>query len=222
MPIVIRQESETGEHSLARKYRSLLRRKLDRNNRANLVNRDFSIICSNCVGGVISHNLGLRFNSPTVNVFLYPKDYLKLIYHLRHYMNVKKMPKDRTESALTGYQVGILDDIRLYFGHCPDFEWAREKWFERCRRVNYDNLYFIMIQRDGCSEEDLRKFDRYPSRHKVVFTTRERPDIKSAYYIPGATQDGQVIDLVGYKSKTTGRRWIDDFDYVSFLNDTGI
>lgn len=222
MIMEIRKKTESGRHDLARQYRSLLRRKLDSNNRANLVNRDFSIICSNCVGGVISHSLGLPFKSPTVNVFLYPKDYLKLIYHLRHYMTIKEMPEDREASILTGYRVGILDDIRLYFGHCPDFQWARTKWFERSERVNYDNLYFIMIERDGCKEDDLRKFDKYPSRHKVVFTTRERPDLKSAYYIPGATQDGQVIDLVGYKGKMTGRRWIDDFDYVSFLNDTGI
>lgn len=220
--MALRMRMEHGRKNLAKQYRLLLRNELDKRNRSNLINRDFSIICSNCVGGVISHSLGLQFLSPTVNVFLYPKEYLKLIYHLRHYMNIKEMPEDRAESVSTGYYVGILDDIRLYFGHCPNFQSARDKWFERCRRINYDNLYFIMIQRDGCKEEDLQKFDAYPSRHKIVFTTRERPDIKSAYYIPGTTLNGQVIDLVGYKGKMTGRRWIDDFDYVSFLNDTGI
>jgi len=27
-----------------------------------------------------------------------------------------------------------------------------------------------------------------------------------------------VMDLCKYKSKFTGRRWIDDYDYVGFLN----
>lgn len=202
----------------AKKYRHFLRRKLDFANRTKLNNRDFSIICSNCIGGVIYHELGLQFMSPTINLFLYPGDFLKLIYHLEHYLNYQGMIQDEGKTEELGYPVGILDDIHLYFGHYADFSTARYKWYECCRRVNYDNLYFMMIQRDGCTEDDLRKFDSFSSDHKVVFTDRNRTDIKSSFYIPGSVSNGQVIDLVGYKNKLSGRRWIDDFDYVEFLN----
>ena len=37
--------------------------------RLDLKNSDFTIISSNCLGGVISHKLGLKFMSPTVNLF---------------------------------------------------------------------------------------------------------------------------------------------------------
>ena len=30
--------------------------------------------------------------------------------------------------------------------------------------------------------------------------------------------NGDVINLCDYQGKFTGKRWIDEFDYVSFLN----
>jgi uncharacterized protein (DUF1919 family) len=41
-----------------------------------LCNYDVSILCNNCVGAVIIHELGLQFRSPFVNLWLYPKDYI--------------------------------------------------------------------------------------------------------------------------------------------------
>lgn len=37
--------------------------------RKELQNHDFTIICNNCTGGIISHDLGCEFKSPTVNLF---------------------------------------------------------------------------------------------------------------------------------------------------------
>lgn len=31
-----------------------------------LRNRDISILCNNCTGGFVLHDLGIRFNSPTI------------------------------------------------------------------------------------------------------------------------------------------------------------
>ena len=45
------------------------------------------------------------------------------------------------------------------------------------------------------------------------------PEIKCSYHISGSEQpNGDVMDLSKYKGKFTGRRWIDDYDYVGFLN----
>lgn len=87
------------------------------------------------------------------------------------------------------------------------------------KRVHWDNLYVIMVENEEFTDEWMERFEALDYKHKVVFTARERPDIKSAYYIPGSTQSGNtVIDLCLYKSKLSGRRWLDEFDYVSFLN----
>ena len=67
--------------------------------------------------------------------------------------------------------------------------------------------------------EFLKKFDELPYKHKLALTARSMPEIKCSYYISGSEQpNGDVMDLCKYKGKFTGRRWIDDYDYVGFLN----
>lgn len=51
-----------------------------------LVNQDFSLFCNNCTGGVILHDLNLRFKSPTINLNIQPKDFIKFVRNLKEYM----------------------------------------------------------------------------------------------------------------------------------------
>lgn len=84
-----------------------------------------------------------------------------------------------------------------------------------------------MSERDGCTEEDLKKFDMINNKHKVVFVHKNMDNIKSSYYIKGTENKGEdkdihkIIGLTAYKGKWTGKRYIDDFDYVNFLNERG-
>ena len=170
-------------------------------------------------GGVILHELGMPFLSPTVNLFILPDDYLRMLGDLRRYLCDEFLTQDIEESEKVGYPVGLLGDVRLWFVHYASFEEASKKWKERCAKVRWDHLYIIMVERDGCTEDNIREFDQLPYKHKVIFTAKEHPDIKSAYCIPGSSEEnGQVMDLCRYRGILTGRRWIDMFDYVGFLN----
>ena len=80
---------------------------------------------------------------------------------------------DVQSSAESGYPVGRLDDIHVYFTHYGSFEQAKRKWDERLQRLNMDNLYVVMVEKDGCTEQDLAAFDQLNYKHKVVFTVRE-------------------------------------------------
>lgn len=103
--------------------------------------------------------------------------------------------------------------------HYKSFDEAKIKWEQRVNRINKENLYLIFVQREGCTEDLLKRFDNLPYRNKVAFTAKTMPDIKCSYYIDGSAQrNGEVMDLCSYKGDFTGKRWIDDFDYVSFLN----
>ena len=55
-------------------------------NRMHLKNKDFSIICGTCAGGVITHRLGKKFLSPTVNLWFTEKDLQKMVRNLKWYM----------------------------------------------------------------------------------------------------------------------------------------
>ena len=68
-------------------------------------------------------------------------------------------------------------------------------------------------------QELLKKIRENAYKHKLALTARPMPEIKCSYYISGSEQpNGDVMDLCKYKGKFTGRRWIDDYDYVGFLN----
>lgn len=200
-------------------YRKLLRLKRNRRNRISLQNNCFSIISSNCVGGVITHELGMRFDSPTVNLFFYPEDYLKFIANLEHYIKECTLVPNIEMTIKKKYPVCSLDDILIYFVHYRNFDEAKHKWEARCDRIHWDRLYFIMVERDGCTKEQVRRFDEMPYRHKVVFTKKFYLDIESAYCIENSIQkNGEVMDLCLYNNKFTGDRVIDKFAYVEFLN----
>lgn len=84
-----------------------------------------------------------------------------------------------------------------------------------------------MSERDGCTDEDLKEFDSLKNKHKVVFVHEMMKNIKSAYYIKGTENNGddknihKIIGLTAYTGKWTGKRYIDKFDYVNFLNERG-
>lgn len=200
---------------ISRYYRKFLRIKLNVKNKERLKNRDFTILCNNCVGGVILHELGQRLNTPTVNLFFDSEDYIKFLenldYYLQHELVETRSVKD--------YPVGKIDDILIHFLHYSTFDEAKIFWEKRKARIKKDNLYVIMVQQNGCTKEIIQRFDHLPYEHKLALVTKPMPEINCAYYISGTEQsDGNVMDLCQYKGKFTGKRWIDDYDYVGFLN----
>lgn len=73
--------------------------------------KDFSFISVNCLGGVISHDLGLQFLSPTINLFFESEDYIKFVENLQYYLKLE-LEEDTAEES---YPVGKLGDIRIFF-----------------------------------------------------------------------------------------------------------
>lgn len=159
--------------------------------------------------------MGERFNSPTVNLFFDAEDYVKFLKNLDYYLEQTLVEVESNQR----YPVAKLKDIIIYFMHYLTFNEARAIWQKRTARINRDNIHVIMVQQNGCTEELLKRFDNLPYRHKLALTARPMPDIHCSYCISDSEQsNGDVIDLCQYKGKFTGRRWIDDFDYVGFLN----
>ena len=66
------------------KIRRILRKIYNKNVASRLNNNDFSIIASNCNGTFLLHDLGMKFNSPFVNLWMKPDDFIKFLkdnYH---------------------------------------------------------------------------------------------------------------------------------------------
>ena len=87
-------------------------------------------------GGVILHELGERFNSPTVNLFFKAEDYLKFLENLDYYL---KQALVEVESE-KNYPVAKLDDITIYFMHYSSFDEAKTTWQKRVARINKNKI----------------------------------------------------------------------------------
>lgn len=183
--------------------------------RMRLKNKNMTVFANNCNGGFILHDLGCPFNTPTINTGFYPEQYFKFLSNPEKYLSA--VPVDT--KVLDGkFWVGQLDDITMRIGHYRSFSEAQEAWKRRAKRVNLDNVYIFMTDKDGCTYEHIKQFNELPYKHKVIFTHKEYPEFESAFYIPGFEEDGEVGILSDFKPQFLKRRWLDDFDYVRFFN----
>lgn len=191
------------------------RKRINQRNQQRLANHSMSVISSNCNGAFILHDLGEQFRSPFVNLYLTPNDFIQYLKHLDQYMNEELV----FVKSDTSYPVGILKDITIHFMHYHSEEEAKSKWQARSQRINKENLFIMMTDRDGCSYQNLQEFDRLPFKNKVVFTHKPYPEFASAFYISGFEQEKQVGDLFEYAG-LNGKKFYDQFDYVSWFNQT--
>lgn len=112
--------------------------KINENNRKRLINRTPTLICSNCTGGVLYHWLGLKFQSPFINLYMDNDDFLTAMENFDEFIN-----GDIIEDTNSGksYPVGIgYGGCKIHFMHYKSFEDGIKKWNERKARINKDNM----------------------------------------------------------------------------------
>lgn len=133
---------------------------INSNNCRRLTNHDFTLISSDCTGGMIYHDLKQKFLSPTINMYFDAKDYIKFIKNTKAYLDMP-MVELKEESREEGYPVALLKDIKLHLVHYISIEDAQKKWNERKQRINWDNCFYIMNDRNHCSLESMKDYDDF-------------------------------------------------------------
>lgn len=195
--------------------------------RKRLKNKNFSLITNNCTGGFIYHDLGLRFNSPTINLFFYKDHFFTFLEHLEEYLDSElKICNNPQHTPEIEYPVFNLGDgerlplIELHFLHYHDVAEAKAIWEKRSARVNLKNLFVVFAFCDDTDEAWLARFDAIPIKNKLALVNRPFPQYKSACYIPGYedTGIGGSGDYVGLR----GCRKYDAFDFVNWFNTAGL
>ena len=157
---------------------SILDRHLVKFRRSRLNNTNFSIICNNCWAGYVYRRYGLPYLTPTVGLYLFPDEFLKLCSDLKGYMSKEPVFIPYTDSKYreaiekkqqTTVPIARLGDIEIVFLHYKTEEEAKEKWLRRAERINYDNLIFKFSKMNSCTEEQLRQFDQFDFSKKLCF-----------------------------------------------------
>lgn len=131
-----------------------------------------SIICNNCVGGIIYHTLGLECKSPCKNLAIPNDSFLKLITNLQKYMSLelefkrwKIDPHSQKE-----FPVMKLNDIEIWCNHDASVFEAKNNWDRRRKKINYENIMLIMYtEEDNIGEKFLKSTDY----NKILFVSEK-------------------------------------------------
>lgn len=166
------------------------------------------------LGGVISHRVGERFNSPTVNLFMSHSDCVKLICNLKHYMEYEPV----FISTEYSYPVARVDDLIIHFNQYKSEEEAYSKWEERKKRIRYDRLYLIITAGDDLNKNELQAIERLEICNKVVFMRKRK---ESYDFIKVIKPHKYRTDGFHCMDRTLLMKWSfeKNFDYVAWLNE---
>ncbi len=185
-------------HAAGRLQRGQLQKKIAR--AVSGVNaQGITFISQNCIGGVLYHDLGMQFLSPTINTFIPEPGFVKLVLNLRHYMEQELVMRWGET-----YPIGMLEDVEIHFMHYDTCQEAEESWNKRKARINWNKIFVIGTDRDSFDEAVYEQWKqiKYP---KILFTAHSE-FTEAAVYYPQYAADGQIGDLIGdrsfYKSGT--------------------
>lgn len=173
------------------------REKINKKLRQIIHNTNCSIISSNCIGGMIYHDLGFQFLSPTINMYFNTEDFTKLISNMEKYMNI--YPQTITENP---FPILSLGDIKLFCKHYKTSVEAIDAWERRKKRINYNNIFVIATDRDCKNKNDLEIIDNV-KYDKIIFVSDKNLKLKNSVYVPGyQSQVGHLdrfVDESGYR-----------------------
>ncbi len=169
-----------------------------------IIDKDTTIISSNCFAGRIMQDLKMQYNSPTLGLWMMPDDFSVFCSDLRHYLSadiveVKHSKNELGEYKMTHpaqhpYPVGLIDGrLEVHFLHYYSLNEAVDKWKRRAVRVNFDRLIMIGSEQNGCTEEDVKAFNAIPFAHKLYFCSKPYP-YACVVYIPEFASLGYVGD----------------------------
>ena len=181
-----------------------------------LKNKSPTFFCPNCIGGILFHDLGIKFHSPMVNLMMKQKDFVKFLLDWENYLS-----KDLTFFDKYGYSFpcAYLGDITIHFTHYSNEKVALEKWKSRLQRIDKENLFVFLQERDGLTRDDILSLNELRVRGLVVFTSKEYPDIPYTLKIPENDLESGVVGNVLKKNWLTGQRKYETyFDFVKWFN----
>lgn len=142
-------------------------------------------------------------------------DYISNIERFSHAKIVEIKSEKKWSVALLG------DEIHLHLIHYKTVEEGKIAWYRREKRINLSQAYYILVETDGYSYEDLQRFDNLPYRHKVALTHKAYPEIKCAFQIKGYEKIGAVTDSYRFQPILPFRMY-DQFNWYKFLDGKNI
>lgn len=187
-------------------------------------NKDVTIIARDCVGGILYHQLGLKFLSPTINLFFIPEDFNYFCLHLKDYIDTEMVELKDDEHD---YPIGVLSPtnhkpIKVHFLHYETYEEALNKWNERKQRINWNNIHVIStfcyyVETETLSEQLINDWNKIP--YKKVVLTDKQYGFDNEFVIDRPKECKEFAWLLYTPGKTIiWKRTFNKYNFVKFLN----
>lgn len=185
-----------------------------------LINKDFSFICPNCLGGMLLHDLGLPFLSPTVNLMMHQREFVKFVLDMDYYLSQELRFYDDQYYVCPCAKVGEGNKtIIIHFTHYATQEEAEACWKKRILRIRYDNLFVFAMEKDGMTKEDIIKLGSLNVRGMVVFTAHDYQDIPYTCFIQKYQKQGMVGNILVRSYLNDKKEYESYFDFVKWFNE---
>lgn len=183
--------------------------------RKKLRNKNITFLCPNCIGGILFHDLGLQFMSPTVNLMITQTDFVKFLLDIEYYLNEKfEFYTDSKYKCPCAH----LGDIDIHFTHYHTAKEAEMKWNSRVKRINKENIFVFLEERDGLTKEEILKLAKLKVKGIVVFTANEYADIPYTVYINKYQKSGEVGNILKMSLIDGSREYERYFDFIEWFN----
>lgn len=189
---------------------NLLRLKKCRNG----INQNITIFASNCMGGLLYHDYGLKFLSPTVNTRFDTPDFIRFVCNIDYYLSQELHFIEAPEP----FPVAMLDDVKVYFVHYHTNDEAEQKWKERIQRIDWNNVFVITNDNDGVTEDDLKALENCKFQNVLVFTANPMPQYRCTFQLKRFAGKKEVGNTM-LRSIFTGNMAVqDEFDFTAWFN----
>ena len=189
-------------------------------------NQDFTLIARDCIGGILYHQLGLRFLSPTINLFFVPKDFNRFCLHLEDYISSELV---KLADSGADYPVGLLTPkksslkpVRVDFMHYESFEDAKNKWDERKTRINWDNIFVVSsfcypVEVATLTPKLIEDWNKI--KYKKIVLVDKKYGFNDEFIIKKPEECKEYAWLLFQPNeKESWKRTFNEFDFISFLN----
>ena len=193
--------------------------KLKRKKYASKIKNNISIISNDCCAGCIYSDVGMKFLSPTINLYIKGEDFVRFIDNLNIYINLDLKEQKDIEKE---YPIGILDDekhgiVKIEFVHYKSFEDAKIKWDERKKRIDFNRILVLFHVND----ENIKFVgDILKSKYnKRIIAYRNQKIDKNDNVIFIKRLKKFVPAKILKTRKITGKRFLEEINYVSLFND---
>ena len=168
-----------------------------------------SILSNNCLAGLIYHDLGLRFDSPTINLWIPLPSFITFVENLD-----EALQADIAEVHAAGrpYPVGQMvvgqdqEEIPLHFMHYHTFREALEKWHSRSTRVDRSRLIIVAADNAPCTDDQLRRFQSLPFPKLLLSHCRHSAEVIGHEVFYFKSMSGKPMNMTDF-SGHFGRRF---------------